>query len=81
VGLEPPVLLDRVARVAGVRRDPVRLAVGDTLDFWRVEDVEPPRMLRLRAEMRLPGLAWLELSAAVTQKLLLDNGKRLLLLE
>lgn len=36
--------------------------VGDSLDFWRVEEVVPGRLLRLRAEMRLPGLAWLELT-------------------
>jgi hypothetical protein len=46
------------------RRDPDRLQVGDTLDFWRVEEVLPGRMLRLRAEMKLPGLAWLELGVA-----------------
>ncbi|MCY9785362.1 SDR family oxidoreductase [Nocardiopsis sp. EMB25] len=43
------------------RRDPARLRVGDSLDFWRVEEVVPGELLRLRAEMRLPGLAWLEL--------------------
>jgi hypothetical protein len=42
------------------RRDPDRLRVGDTLDFWRVEAIEPDRRLRLAAEMRLPGRAWLE---------------------
>jgi hypothetical protein len=42
------------------RRHPDRLRVGDSLDFWRVEALERPRMLRLRAEMRLPGDAWLE---------------------
>jgi hypothetical protein len=36
--------------------------VGDSLDFWRVEERIPDELLRLRAEMRLPGLAWLELS-------------------
>jgi hypothetical protein len=34
--------------------------VGDTLDFWRVEAVDPPRLLRLAAEMKLPGRAWLQ---------------------
>jgi hypothetical protein len=34
--------------------------VGDALDFWRVEAYEPGRLLRLAAEMRLPGRAWLE---------------------
>jgi hypothetical protein len=42
------------------RRDPDRLRVGDALDFWRVEAYEPPHLIRLRAEMRLPGDAWLE---------------------
>jgi hypothetical protein len=42
------------------RRDPLALQVGDSLDFWRVEEVETPRRLRLRAEMKLPGRAWLE---------------------
>ncbi len=42
------------------RRHPDLLRVGDALDFWRVEALEPNRLLRLRAEMRLPGEAWLE---------------------
>jgi hypothetical protein len=42
------------------RRDPDRLEVGDTLDFWRVESVEENHRLRLKAEMKLPGRAWLE---------------------
>jgi uncharacterized protein DUF2867 len=57
-------LADRVLGGVGLRRgrrDPDRLEVGDALDFWRVEAREPGRLLRLRAEMRLPGLAWLEL--------------------
>jgi uncharacterized protein YbjT (DUF2867 family) len=36
------------------------LQVGDALDFWRVEAFEPGRLLRLAAEMRLPGRAWLD---------------------
>ena len=35
-------------------------AVGETLDFWRVEAFEPGRRLRLAAEMKVPGRAWLE---------------------
>ncbi|KJS63263.1 SDR family oxidoreductase [Streptomyces rubellomurinus] len=57
--------LDRLLGGVGLRRgrrDPARLRVGDSLDFWRVEEIRPGRLLRLRAEMRLPGLAWLELS-------------------
>jgi uncharacterized protein YbjT (DUF2867 family) len=42
------------------RRDPDRLLTGDVLDCWRVESIEPGRRLRLAAEMKLPGRAWLE---------------------
>jgi hypothetical protein len=42
------------------RRDPERLRVGDTLDCWRVESIQPDQRLRLAAEMKLPGRAWLE---------------------
>ena len=42
------------------RRDPKSVMPGDTLDFWRVEAVEPGRLLRLAAEMRVPGRAWLQ---------------------
>ena len=42
------------------RRDPVGLAVGDTLDFWRVEAFEQDRLLRLSAEMKTPGRIWLQ---------------------
>jgi hypothetical protein len=56
-------LLDLLAGGVGVRRgrrDPDELTPGTTLDFWRVEAYEPNRLLRLRAEMRLPGRAWLQ---------------------
>ena len=42
------------------RGDPNHLAVGQTVDFWRVEEVKPDRLLRLQAEMKLPGRAWLQ---------------------
>lgn len=42
------------------RKNPVTLHDGDPLDFWRVEVYEPDRRLRLAAEMKLPGRAWLE---------------------
>jgi hypothetical protein len=45
------------------RRDPDDLRPGDALDFWRVEAVEPDRLLRLRAEMKVPGRAWLQFEA------------------
>ena len=41
------------------RRDPASLGIGDPVDFWRVQAIIPERMLRLHAEMRLPGEAWL----------------------
>lgn len=42
------------------RRDPNQLHVGDALDFWRVEAIRTNRLLRLRAEMKVPGRTWLE---------------------
>ncbi len=57
-------LMDRVVGGPGLRRgrrDERYLRVDDELDWWRVEAIEPGRRLLLRAEMRLPGLAWLEL--------------------
>jgi hypothetical protein len=42
------------------RRDPNHLVIGDAVDFWRVEELIPEKLLRLRAEMKMPGLAWLE---------------------
>jgi uncharacterized protein YbjT (DUF2867 family) len=59
--------LDRLIGGVGLqrgRRSPHELHVGEALDFWRVEAIEPGRMLRLRAEMRLPGRAWLEMTVA-----------------
>ncbi len=58
-------ILDRVAGGPGLNRgraNPDRLAVGDALDWWRVEELEEQRLLRLRAEMRVPGEAWLDLT-------------------
>ena len=55
-------LLDRIMGGVGMRRGrrhPDELRAGDALDFWRVESVEPGRSLRLRAEMKVPGRAWL----------------------
>ena len=46
------------------RRDPERLAPGDSLDCWRVEAFEPSSCLRLAAEMKLPGRAWLTFEVA-----------------
>lgn len=48
------------------RRDRVELQVGDPVDCWRVEALEPHRCLRLAAEMMLPGRAWLEFEVTPT---------------
>lgn len=56
-------LIDRLLGGVGLRRgrrDPRNVRVGDAVDFWRVEAVQPNHLLRLRAEMKVPGLAWLE---------------------
>lgn len=56
-------LADRLVGGVGMRRgrrDPRELRIGDAVDFWRVEAVEPGRLVRLRAEMKVPGRAWLE---------------------
>lgn len=56
-------ILDRLVGGVGLRRgrrDPDEVRVGDALDFWRVEAAEPDRLLRLRAEMKVPGRAWLQ---------------------
>ena len=55
--------LDLLVGGAGMRRsrrDPDALFPGDPLDFWRVEAVERDRLVRLRAEMKVPGRAWLQ---------------------
>jgi len=57
------LLLGGVGQRRG-RRDPEHLRVGDVLDWWRVEAYEPDRRLRLLAEMKLPGRAWLEFEVA-----------------
>jgi uncharacterized protein YbjT (DUF2867 family) len=56
-------LMDRFFGGVGLRRgrrDDNTLIEGEALDFWRVEAIKRPELLRLRAEMRMPGLAWLE---------------------
>jgi uncharacterized protein YbjT (DUF2867 family) len=56
-------LLDRLVGGVGLRRGrrhPEEIRIGDALDFWRVEAIEPGRLLRLRAEMKVPGKAWLQ---------------------
>jgi uncharacterized protein YbjT (DUF2867 family) len=58
--------IDRLAGGVGMRRGrrhPDDLREGEALDFWRVEVIEPGRLLRLRAEMKLPGRGWLQFAA------------------
>ena len=55
--------VDRLVGGVGLRRgrrDPDVVRIGDAIDFWRVEAVEPDKRLLLRAEMKLPGRAWLQ---------------------
>jgi uncharacterized protein YbjT (DUF2867 family) len=59
-------IFDRLVGGVGYRRgrrSAGSLRVGDVLDFWRVEAVTPDRLLRLRAEMKVPGRAWLQFEA------------------
>jgi uncharacterized protein YbjT (DUF2867 family) len=62
--------LDLLAGGVGMRRgrrDARHLLPGDVVDCWRVESIERPRHLRLTAEMKLPGRAWLEFEVQPTQ--------------
>jgi hypothetical protein len=68
-------LLDRIVGGPGLRRGrrhPDELLPGEALDFWRVEAADAPNLLRLRAEMKVPGRAWLQFESTAT-----DNGTQL----
>ena len=68
-------LIDRFMGGPGLRRGrrhSFELLPGETVDFWRVEEVEKPETLRLRAEMKVPGRAWIEWQAMPE-----GNGTRL----
>jgi uncharacterized protein YbjT (DUF2867 family)/uncharacterized protein YndB with AHSA1/START domain len=68
-------LLDRIVGGPGLRRGrrhAKELLAGEAVDFWRVEKVEPPNLLRLRAEMKVPGRAWLQWEVAPA-----DGGAKL----
>jgi uncharacterized protein YndB with AHSA1/START domain len=63
--------LDRMVGGVGFRRgrrDPDELQLGDALDFWRVETLEPGQLLRLRTEMKMPGKAWLQWQVTPREK-------------
>ena len=69
-------IIDRLIGGVGFRRgrrDPNDLRTGDALDFWRVEELNPDRKLLLRAEMKVPGRAWLQFESSP-----LDPGKTFL---
>jgi uncharacterized protein YbjT (DUF2867 family) len=62
--------IDRLVGGVGLRRGrrhPEELRAGEALDFWRVEAIQPNRLLRLRAEMKLPGRGWLQFEAQPVQ--------------
>lgn len=66
-------LLDQMGGGVGSRRgrrDPACVIPGDTVDFWRVDAMEPDRLLRLAAEMRMPGRGWLQF-----ESIPLDDGR------
>jgi len=70
-------IIDRLIGGVGLRRGrrhPTDVRVGDALDFWRVEAVEINRLLRLRAEMKVPGRAWLQFKIESTE----DGGTQLI---
>lgn len=63
--------IDRLVGGVGLRRGrrhPDQLREGEALDFWRVEAIQPDRLLRLRAEMKLPGRGWLQFEAQPIQE-------------
>ncbi|GAB4415776.1 MAG: SDR family oxidoreductase [Anaerolineales bacterium] len=69
--------LDKLVGGPGLRRGrrhPDEINLGESLDFWRVEAIEPDRLLRLRAEMKVPGKAWLQFESVPG-----ENGKTLLI--
>ena len=62
--------MDRAVGGVGLRRgrrNPYTLMVGEAVDFWRVEEIEPMKLLRLRAEMKMPGLAWLDFTISTSE--------------
>jgi len=72
--------MDKVVGGVGLRRGrrhPDDVYTGESLDFWRVEEVEPNRLLRLRAEMKLPGKAWLEFKSEPSPEENKQSGKTL----
>jgi hypothetical protein len=63
--------IDLLVGGVGLRRgrpDPEQLRLGDTVDWWRVEAYEPDALLRMRAEMKLPGRAWIEFEVRPTER-------------
>jgi hypothetical protein len=68
--------MDKAVGGVGIRRGrrhPDDIRAGESLDFWRVESVERDHLLRLRAEMKVPGKAWLQFESTA-----LPHGQTLL---
>jgi hypothetical protein len=64
-------VIDRLIGGVGFRRGrrhPTDIRIGDAVDFWRVEAIEPGCLLCLRAEMKVPGRAWLQFKAEALDK-------------
>jgi uncharacterized protein YbjT (DUF2867 family) len=64
-------LVDKLGGGVGLRRgrrDSQRLRAGDALDFWRVESVQSGHLLRLSAEMNMPGRLWLQFEVDGTEQ-------------
>ena len=56
-------LMDKLVGGPGLsrgRRHPTEVLIGEELDFWRVEDLKINQFILLRAEMKVPGKAWLQ---------------------
>jgi uncharacterized protein YbjT (DUF2867 family) len=63
--------MDKLIGGVGIRRGrrhPDDIRAGESLDFWRVEEVQPNRLMRLRAEMKVPGKAWLQFESVSQQE-------------
>jgi len=64
-------LLDRMLGGVGMRKgrpDPNAIKVGDTLDYFRIVEIQPGRMIRLKVDMKLPGQGWLQFEAVPTEE-------------
>jgi len=73
-------MIDRILMGVGTsrgRKSYSDLQINDVIDFWRVEDLKPNEMLLLRAEMKLPGKAWLKFTSTPSTRNPGKNQNRL----